>query len=495
MPARPSLRLPGVSLLWGGVAALSGLLVTLVLTALPLRTGVLLLAGIAALSVAVLGSRLTPAHIMCIGTASAMLSGNWSLLGSPIGLDRLIVLAGVLATMLAAARDPRVTLATRPVHLGLAVAAVTAIGSALVAHTLTTTVGLYALLDHFGLVPFLAFAVAPYAFRGTRDRMALVKTLVIMGAYLGATAVFERVGPHVLVFPRFILDPSVGLHADRARGPFLEASANGVVMVMCGIACWYGALHLGRRWRWACIAAGGLCTLGIALTLTRSAWIAGVVAGGLALGYSRRHRRYLLPAAAGLVAVVAMALLLLPGFAGSAQQRANDQSPVWDRQNLVVAATRVIDDKPLFGLGWGRFPLDGRAYFRQADTYPMQGEGLVVHNVPLLYAAEMGLAGAGIWLVAVTVALVGPMTRRLGPIMEDWQAAHLAIVAAWAIVSMFAPLAQMLPNLLVFLWAGITAGAVPWMSPLSARRQAAAARAGGPPHTPPDAAPAALASA
>ena len=72
--------------------------------------------------------------------------------------------------------------------------------------------------------------------------------------------------------------------------------------------------------------------------------------------------------------------------------------------SLPGAAVMTLAAGALFGLGWGRFPLDGRAYFRQADTYPMQGEGLVVHNVPLLYAAEMGLAGAGIWLVAVTVA-------------------------------------------------------------------------------------------
>ena len=47
----------------------------------------------------------------------------------------------------------------------------------------------------------------------------------------------ETRGPaSALVFPRYIVDPSVGLHFGRARGPFVEAAANGLAMCICAVA-------------------------------------------------------------------------------------------------------------------------------------------------------------------------------------------------------------------------------------------------------------------
>lgn len=493
MPGSPDRRaLTSRPALLAGAGAVAALAAGFALSTAGPSTAVAALALVALASAAVLvrGARITPSHVLCAGVALSVLSGNWGLLGFPFGVDRLVVLAGVAATLVAASRDPEIRLVARPVHIALAATSAWAVCSALLAGTLSSTVAVYSLMDRFGLVPFLAFFAAPYAFRTLAARVALIRTLVVVGAYLGLTAVFEEIGPTALVFPRFIMDPSVGLHFDRARGPFLEASANGVVMVMCAIVCALAVRQFTGRWRQVAIAAGGLCLIGVALTLTRSAWIAAVLGGAAALTYAPHLRRYLLPAAGGLVAVVLALLLLVPGFAGSAQQRAEDQSPVWDRQNLVTASARIIDDHPLFGLGWSRYPTDSPEYFRQADSYPQQGEGLVVHNVPLLYITELGILGFAVWVLGAAVALIGPLRRRLPSPMADWQAAHLAILVAWATVAQFAPLAQSMPNLLVFLWAGVTAGCVPWMSPFSARPDGARpARA--PRGTPADVGPAA----
>lgn len=461
--------------LWAGAGAIAAVAAGMALSAAgpSMAIAALALVALASAAVIVRGVRVTPAHILCAGAALAVLSGNWGLLGMPFGVDRLVVLAGIAATLVAASRDPEIRLVARPVHLALAAAAAWAICSALMAGTLSSSVAVYSLMDRYGLVPFLAFFVAPYAFRTLAARVLLIRTLVVTGAYLGLTAVFEEIGPTALVFPRFILDPSVGLHFDRARGPFLEASANGVVLVMCAVVCALGARQFTGTWRRVSVAAGGLCLIGVALTLTRSAWIAAVLGGAAALMYAPHLRRYVLPAAGGLVAVVVAILVLVPGFAGSAQQRAEDRSPVWDRQNLVTASARIVEDQPLWGLGWSRYPTDSPEYFRQADDYPLQGEGLVVHNVPLLYLTELGILGFAVWVLGAAVALVGPLRRRLPAPMADWQAAHLAILVAWATVAQFAPLAQFMPNLLVFMWAGVTAGCVPWMSPFSARPGAA----------------------
>ena len=52
-------------------------------------------------------------------------------------------------------------------------------------------------------------------------------------------------GAKSLIFPRFILDESLGYHVDRARGPLLQAVANGVSLNLLGVL----ALHALLRGR------------------------------------------------------------------------------------------------------------------------------------------------------------------------------------------------------------------------------------------------------
>ena len=71
--------------------------------------------------------------------------------------------------------------------------------------------------------------------RSGRLRQFEIFALVVL-AYLCFTAIAFLVGAKSLIFPRFILDESLGYHADRARGPLLQAVANGVSLNLLG--CW-----------------------------------------------------------------------------------------------------------------------------------------------------------------------------------------------------------------------------------------------------------------
>ena len=46
----------------------------------------------------------------------------------------------------------------------------------------------------------------------------------------------------------------------------------------------------------------------------------------------------------------------MPGFTRRAQNRLDDQRPVWDRLNSNAATLRMIGERPLAGFGWGTFP-------------------------------------------------------------------------------------------------------------------------------------------
>jgi putative inorganic carbon (hco3(-)) transporter len=407
-------------------------------------------------------------HVELAWTFSAVIvlsvfSGQWSHLGLPIGADRLAL---AVALAVGASRAWRGALAPAAALAGhvratrwlLVLVAAYAIVSAAWVGTLAQHDGLYGLLDKLGIVPFAFFAVAPVAFATERQRAVLLAALVTLGAYLGLTALAEGLGLDGLVFPRYIVDPTVGIHADRARGPFVEAVANGLALFACGVAA---ALALARwRDRAARLAACAvlvLCAVGIELTLTRAVWIAGIVAPAVAMLCSPALRRWMLPATAVAGLVVWGALAFVPGLQGKADTRAQDERSVWDRLNTDDAAVSMVAQRPLQGFGWNSFVTRGPAYLRQGGDYPLTGAGLVVHNVFLSNAAELGLVGLVAWLAAFLLGVGVTALRRAPPALEPWRIGLVALAVNYVVVACFGPLGYAFPTLLLWTWAGIVA--------------------------------------
>src|SRR5271166_90196 len=77
------------------------------------------------------------------------------------------------------------------------------------------------------IAPFALFHIAAVVFRGEHHLRQFEMFALLVLAYLSFTAIAFLMGAKSLIFPRFILDESLGYHADRARGPFLQAVANG----------------------------------------------------------------------------------------------------------------------------------------------------------------------------------------------------------------------------------------------------------------------------
>ena len=106
---------------------------------------------------------------------------------------------------------PRASGRTR--SLALSFASAYALLSALASQTLTNRDEFFRLFEAFGLLPFAVFAVAPAAFAESRHRDQLLAAAVLLGAYLGLTALFETFGPEALIYPRHTPRPE-------PRGPF-----------------------------------------------------------------------------------------------------------------------------------------------------------------------------------------------------------------------------------------------------------------------------------
>jgi putative inorganic carbon (HCO3(-)) transporter len=456
------------------------------------RSGVLLLAAAAALvAVATAASRsgatldsgwFAPAMVLVAAGSCAWLalqidlawtftgvvvlsvfSGQWSHLGLPIGADRLALGLGLGVLAWRAWRGELPEATARASHVRttawlITVAAAYATVSAAWAGTLAQHEGLYGLLDRLGIVPFMMFLVAPRVFGTEAQRAVLLAGLVALGGYLGLTALAEGLGLDALVFPHYITDPTLGIHVDRARGPFLEAVANGLALFACGVAA---ALAL-VRWRARAARALAatvvvLCVVGVVLTLTRAVWIASAVAPAVAMLCSAGLRRWMIPVLLVVGLVAWGALNFVPGLQGRADSRTADQRPLWDRLNTDDAALHMVQERPLLGFGWNSFVTRGTDHLRQRGDFPITGAGLVVHNVFLSHAVELGLVGVAVWLAAFVLGIGLTAARRAPPSLEPWRLGLIALAVNYVIVANFGPLGYAFPTLLLWTWAGIVA--------------------------------------
>lgn len=401
-----------------------------------------------------------PAYLWLVlaGIVFNMFSGNSRYLGLPIGLDRICFAAGITLLLLDRRAWAGLRLRILLVH-GLIVATLGfVIWSAWSHDSLFESYGFYALLDRLA-VPYLFFVLAPVIFRTPARRDLLLRTLVLMGVYLGLVGLFEMTGARALIFPKYINDPTLGLQYGRARGPFLESVAMGLVLTSCGFAAALGAVRWRGGWRLVSVAAAGLCALGTLLTLTRSIWLGAGVGLVLVCATERRLRKFLpVLGVLGVIAVIA-ALALIPGLRDSVSSRAGNQRSIYDRQNTNAAALRIVDRFPLQGVGWVRFRLVSEEYVRQAPDYPITNIKIEVHNVPLGRAAELGLPGALVWLGSLVLGPVAAAwrSRGLSDELRGWRLLLIGTLTGWGAAAMLTPLPYALPNLLIWLLAGIVA--------------------------------------
>lgn len=414
------------------------------------------LSGCVALGVAILV--VEPALLLSIGLALSIFSGDWSYIHIPVPLDRLVIFVGLAAVVFRSvfvADAPRIEV--RRIHWLLGAIALYGFGSAAWSGTVTQHVPLFALLDRLGIVPFLLYLVAPAAFATERQRRTLLVTLVVVGAYLGITAFFEMIGPHSLVFPSYINDPGIGIHEGRARGPFLEAGADGLAMFSGAVACVMLWPTVGRRMRAMLGAIILLCLLGIVLTLTRQVWVGAAVGAVLAMLVSRHLRRWVPVVCAAVALIVGGALIAIPGLQTKLHGRATTQRSIWDRLNSDDAALRMAESRPLLGYGWGEFTNESPRFYHVARSYPLTSVD-EVHNVILSNAAELGLLVTVVWLGAVLAVMVAPLRRRGPPALESWKVGLVAIAVAWFVQANFAPVSYAFDNYVPWLFAAIALG-------------------------------------
>jgi hypothetical protein len=301
------------------------------------------------------------------------------------------------------------------------------------------------------LIPFTAYFTLRRAALSEAQAKSFLTGVGIITVYLGLTGVGEIFQQSWLVFPEYILNPKIGIHFGKVRGPFVQASWNGLAMAMgLPILLWLLLWKRDtRRWVWA--AGMLLVCLSLPYVAQRAAWLSAAAALGIVV-LTWPIPRYLLKTYCLLIGVVLMALpvaaIVLPEeVRGIIEYKLSETGNIEYRYMLIEASRNIIVNNVFTGIGFGRFYED------------IMGQGLDAnfssHNMVLTLFAEIGLVGllpylfiyGRLFLDSAKAYCLLPGSRMI--IGTLW-----AITAAHVVMSMAVELSIVLyPNLLLFaLW-------------------------------------------
>lgn len=242
------------------------------------------------------------------------------------------------------------------------------------------------------IVPFALFHIAVIVFRSVKERKHFEIFTMLALAYLVFIAIAFLADARSLIYPRFILDESLGFHPDRARGPFLQAVANGVSLNILGILV--VALPQKRsivmRLLWLALP------LAVLATMTRAVWISFAVSA-IVLGVRLIERRVL--ALCGLLAAVGLLAGMAIGLSNHSLR-----AQLWDRTGECgpVAARLAV-----YEAGWAMFQERPFTGWTAGDMFSelgrrMEGYHLrifYVHNTYLALLVEFGVPGLALYRI------------------------------------------------------------------------------------------------
>jgi putative inorganic carbon (hco3(-)) transporter len=260
-----------------------------------------------------------------------------------------------------------------------------------------------------------------------------------------------------LIFPRFILDESLGYHVDRARGPLLQAVANGVSLNLLGVL----ALHAFLRGRIRGVrAAALLASLPVAIlaTMTRAVWLSFAVS--MAVLIVRAHNRRLRLICVGVTIVGTLGLLIALSFDDQRRaltERLKESGPLDFRQAVYTGGWQMFLEKPFAGWGVNRMPAELARHvsgYKEKELYP--------HNTYLELLVEHGVFGLAlyVWLMWEILRLgrgVVPRAEREGFLNQQFHAMWPVLLGVYLVNAALVVMNYQFVNGLLFTMAGMLA--------------------------------------
>jgi O-antigen ligase len=254
--------------------------------------------------------------------------------------------------------------------------------------------------------PFGVYIIAKHTRYDAGRVLWLVQAIALIGVYLAFTAIFEHYRIDALVFPKYIVDPHVGIQFGRARGPMVGSNPMGEWLALVYLAICMYIPHAKTSWK---ILLQGLILvviIGIYFTLTRGAWISFAIAAVATAIWGGKYGR---PSRA--IAIV----VLLAFFSGVGSKFSFSGDTLFSRRQNTIDY-RLSNNETTYkmgmanfltGVGYGKFGSNWQKYFdsRQAELTKDLTDGN--HNIYLGLFADLGFPG-----VVLYVTMFGFMLRE-----------------------------------------------------------------------------------
>jgi O-antigen ligase len=306
------------------------------------------------------------------------------------------------------------------------------------------------------LVPFALFHLSQLVFSTERAVRHFELFSLFLLAYLSYVSIAALLGATPVIYPRYILDESLGIHVDRARGPFLQAVANGITINLLGLL----ALDSWRRRRLRGPLSLLLITIPVAIlaTMTRAVWLAFAASIGalLILTKDSRIRR----ACAGLALAGILGVIFafsVPGCRVAIQDRLEERSPVEFRLAIYEVSWEMAWEKPWFG--WGQNQMPAQIAKRMSDYRP---DTYCAHSSYLEILIEQGFIGLALyaWMIVGLLRLGTQKISKLDTrclVDRDFRTLWIILLGVYLLNAAFVVVNYQFVNAFLFTIAGILA--------------------------------------
>lgn len=278
------------------------------------------------------------------------------------------------------------------------------------------------------LIPLIVYGVLRFSKLEPARLQPALWCLAFFGIYLSATAVFEVTHQWQFVFPKFIADPTLGIHFGRARGPMLQSVRLGIclLLVMTSLVVFTVWLRPTSKPLWlVCAALVPLHMLAVFLTYTRSIWMgAALIVVMLVTGCLQGMMRRVAIVAILGAGVVALAIKGPDLVAFKREYSAAEtRESTYMRASFAYVSWKMFLDRPIAGFGFNQFQVYDRPYLadRSTDLRLESIRGYVHHNSFLSLLVDLGMVGFCLY-IAVLIAFA----RRA------WSLWHAAAAPQWA---------------------------------------------------------------
>src|SRR5262245_21771474 len=309
----------------------------------------------------------------------------------------------------------------------------------------------FEVLSGFGL-PFVFYCILRRGVSREAQIKAFLAGVGLITVYLGVTGVGEAFRQSWLVYPKYILDPDVGIHfgIGRVRGPFVQASWDGLAMVMgLPILLWlYFNRLYDKRWLWVF----GIAAVAVSIpwTMQRAVWLgAAATLGVTTLTWPRRGAMIFGAVLLVLTLCFTLGFWFLPENSAKALMIRMDDADSIDYRLVIMETTwAIVGDHLMTGVGFNRFE-------ETLLSYGLDSE-FTSHSTFLTLLAELGVLGILPYLLILSLLLFKSVIAYWKlPSCRPLVGAMWGITAAYLIMFLSVEMRIVLyPNVLFFsLWA------------------------------------------